>query len=445
MSKKMKFIVFLFSFIWIVSAQAQVTLSACLEASRNHSVQRKAAQQAYAESSLTTEQKRLYKKIQVGSSYEYRFNPIIPAQLVPVGQFNPIPTSETRAIQFGAPFQQSLGISAFQPLIQVQDKLAVQESEWKEASARFDLLQSQSDQDWEVVRTYAQLQFVQAQQKEAVQDTLRSFLSFQTVQARFKEGKVLKTDWNQSVLQHRANLLAWQKLGAAIRSEQIYLAYLTGWDWEDLRDQTLSTSFEWNALSPTILPADSLISYQKLGIEEELIQLSRQKDKALWVPSVGLQGYLGANQFSQTGNPFLANSWFGNSFIGLQVQIPLQAFGKNELKEKKWRVQQDLIQSKKQILIQDQQRDFQKVQNELSRIQAEMNWQTENLHLWTENVQIYQKRLSEGQVTPKDLILAETELQKNRDRLITLRQEWFLTWIQFNRLYGKLDQVMLKN
>jgi len=37
-------------------------------------------------------------------NYNYRYNAIIPTQIIPVGQFNPVPTDEKRPIKFGTPW-----------------------------------------------------------------------------------------------------------------------------------------------------------------------------------------------------------------------------------------------------------------------------------------------------------------------------------------------------
>ena len=44
-------------------------------------------------------------------SYDYRYNPIIPTQIIPVGQFSLIPTDEKKPINFGTEWQQNSGLA----------------------------------------------------------------------------------------------------------------------------------------------------------------------------------------------------------------------------------------------------------------------------------------------------------------------------------------------
>jgi outer membrane protein TolC len=66
--------------------------------------------------SLNIKQIRAKNLPQIVLAYDYLYNPIIRTNIVPVGQFSPIPTDETRAIKFGTKFNQMAGLQIMQPI-----------------------------------------------------------------------------------------------------------------------------------------------------------------------------------------------------------------------------------------------------------------------------------------------------------------------------------------
>ena len=40
-------------------------------------------------------------------------------------------------------------------------------------------------------------------------------------------------------------------------------------------------------------------------------------------PTIGFEGFLGANQYTDTFNPFLSDSWYGSSYLGLSLRFQI--------------------------------------------------------------------------------------------------------------------------
>jgi hypothetical protein len=56
--------------------------------------------------------------------------------------------------------------------------------------------------------------------------------------------------------------------------------------------------------------------------------LQTKSERSKRIPTIGFKGYLGANQFANTFNPITANTWFGLSYVGLDIKAPI-LFGEN--------------------------------------------------------------------------------------------------------------------
>ena len=110
----MKRILIIINLVISQTLMAQITLKECIETGL---VNQPNINRAKSDVLLTKLQSVAVKAAylpQISIAYDYRYNTIIPTQVVPVGQFNPIPTDETRGIQFGTPWQQNAGISVYQ-------------------------------------------------------------------------------------------------------------------------------------------------------------------------------------------------------------------------------------------------------------------------------------------------------------------------------------------
>jgi len=108
--------------------------------------------------------------------------------------------------------------------------------------------------------------------------------------------------------------------------EKLFLGYLTGIPVMEL----FEVSFDFSPLSTSRLDryttcraVDSIARIRELTLKEELLNQQIRSERNKYVPQVGFEGFLGANQYAQTFDPFLANSWYGNSYLGISLKMPL--------------------------------------------------------------------------------------------------------------------------
>jgi hypothetical protein len=113
----------------------------------------------------------------------------------------------------------------------------------------------------------------------------------------------LKTEWNTAKINHNNNLSAFQKAFSNLINEKIYLNYLTNISLEKLLadSYTLSTMF-WT--THRITPHLNQVLIFKILNKRTTAQSADSNEQTQYRPTLGVQGYIGANQYTQSINPF---------------------------------------------------------------------------------------------------------------------------------------------
>ncbi len=386
----------------ILTAQNKVIiLNDCIKDALINRINIKEANVAAAIAKLQTDEAISRFSPQISIAYDYRFNPIIPSQIVPVGQFNPIPNNETRAIQFGTKWQQNIGLSLYQPLLDFSIKSKISESKINETIKSLRLESEEELVINQVLKSFSNISVLSANLASFVKDTQRTALSMKLANDKYEEGKAFKVDVNKSKLLHNNAISALNQTVSQIIREKIFLAYLTArplsyyientFDFESLN--TL------NKISNAGFKMDSLTAVRELVWNDVLLDQKIISEKQKYIPTIGLQGYLGANQYSNNLNPFLKDSWFGNSYVGLNIKIPV-LLGENPMKK-------------------------------IAQYETEMQInQLENTALYEENISIVQERLQAGLTNLNELNNLELELQKESLNKVKLDSELRLKEIE---------------
>lgn len=427
------------------SALAQVTLKECVENGLANKATIKSANTEVVLASLKSIEAKGKYLPEISLAYEYRYNPIIATQVVPVGQFSPVPTDEIRGIRFGTNWQQNAGITLYQPIIDLTLKNRIKESKLNESLSNTDLKKAEEDLQFEIVKTYSNAINYSYQVDEAIADTLRSRESLSIVAARFREGKVLKTELNNSLVNHNNNLRTFKTATASLVNEKIYLHYLTGISLERLLDETLAEiPAQIFSASEGSLQIESTVDFQRLLLEEKLINQQIKTERKKYTPTIGLQGFIGANQFSQTFDPFLANSWYGSSYVGLSVKMPVFATDKSINADKQLKTQLAILNTKKDDLKAETNKELLQINTDIKSITEEISFIENNVMLLKENVALYRERLLNGQYAATELNVQEAELQKVLSQSKQLKEQLNKSFTERLNIIGALGAALQK-
>lgn len=282
-------------------------------------------------------------------------------EIIPVGQFNPIPADDKRPIKFGTPWQQNSGINLYQPIIDFSIKNRVAESRINEKLKNTDAVAAEKDLKMEVIKSFSNIWLMEEQLRSTELDTLRTSRTKELIIARFKEGKILKTGVNRTILNHNNALLN----------------YFT---------------------------ASSLLEQQQ------------KTERMKYTPSIGFEGFLGASQYADTFNPFLAGTWYGSSYAGLSLKFQILSGTSTRNKEKQLILETKGIKSRLEDEIELVNNTSLRIAEEIRQIGYQVDISKENILLLEENIFLNQIRFEKGQINAYDLLTDEIDLQKEMSK-----------------------------
>lgn len=381
---------------------------------------------------------------QLSLTYEYRYNPIISSQVIPIGQLSPTLSDEMRAVQFGTQWQQTAGINLTQPLVDFSIKSKIAESKLTEKVKQADMQLAEDELKYEVLRSFGKLFLYTKQLESAVVDTARTFKSYELIKSKFDERRVLKTDVNKALLNHNNALSSYKTAVSEQVKEKIYLSFLTTLPVSRLLDgpidfsPLLSSNF---SNTNQHIRFDDVSSIQQLSFKEALLQQQIQSEKYKYRPSLNFIGYLGANQYAEKFNPVMSNSWFGNSYIGLSLKIPL--LGENtRYKLKQLQTQVQGITHNRSETQHKLMKDYLQAGEDILKFKEQIELTTDNVTLMYENVILFQERFTAGQYNASDLNLQELDLLKEKNSLLKQQAELILKQIEQLNYSGNLNQFV---
>jgi outer membrane protein TolC len=375
-------------------------------------------------------------------SYNYRYNPIIPTQIIPLGQFSQIPTDEKRPIKFGTDWQQNSGLILYQPIIDFTIKNRVAESRINEKLRNTDAAAAERDLELEVLKSFTNIWLREEQLHSAELDTLRTSRTKELFILKSQEGRVLKTEVNKAILNHNNALSNYIAASSTLTREMIYMSFLTGITLENL----LEGKFDFSPLSEDLLRIsntdpllDSVLSVRSLVLRSELLEQQQQSERMKRTPTIGFEGFLGANQYTDSFNPFLEDSWYGSSYVGLNLKF--QILSQNSIKNKvqQLKLERTGIQSRINDEINSVRNKNLLLREEIRQIEYQTGLSEQNIRLYEENLLLNQDRLDKGQINAYDLITDEIDYQKELTRFNEKRAELVYKQIELINNSGALS------
>ena len=382
---------------------------------------------------------------QLTLNYEYKYNPIIATQVIPTGQLLPDPTEEYRAIKFGMTWQQNAGLTLYQPMLDFTIQSKLNESRINEQVKRAGYEVSEDGLKYDVLRSFANIYLYLQQLAEAVVDSARTSSSLTTIQDKFNEGKILKPDLNKAILNHNNAKASYRKAMSEVLKEKIFLGYLSGISLAEL----FEGHFDFAPLASSNLDryttsraVDSIARIRELTLKENLLNQQIRSERNKYVPQVGLEGFLGGNQYSQTFDPFLANSWYGNSYLGISLKMPLMPGESTSSKVKQLKEQTKITRSDKEDLISQMKKDYLVAGADIAEAKEDIITAKANVELMSENFVIYKERFEAGKIDAGDLNLQELDLQKETANLAKLKATLMTRQVERLNAAGNLNPFL---
>lgn len=381
---------------------------------------------------------------QLSLAYEYRYNPVIASQVIPIGQLSPTPSDEMRAVQFGTKWQQTAGLNLTQPLVDFSIKSKISESRINEKVKQADQQIAEDELKYEVLRSFGKLLIYTQQLESAVIDTARTFKSYELIKDKFEERRVLKTDVNKAILNHNNAVSSYKTAVSELVKEKIYLSFLTSIPVTSLLDSPIDfTPLLSDNLSAPIedVHFDKVASVQQLNFKQELLKEQIKSEKHKYRPSLNFIGYMGANQYAEKFDPVMSNSWFGNSYVGLSLKMPLTGentrYKVRQLQTQIQGIDHNRLETENKLM-----KDYLQAGEDIRKYKEQIDLTQNNVTLMDENVVIFQERFKAGQYNANDLNLQELDLLKEKNALLKLQADLVLKKIEKLNFSGNLNEYI---
>jgi outer membrane protein TolC len=387
----------------------------------------------------------LYKKYwpQVSLEYTYLYNPILQTSIMPIGIFNSAyPADATMSVRFGTTWSQTAGATVIQPLIDLSISRRINEAKLQERVTAASQAQSEYELAYTIAQTYIEISLQESKIKSAIADTNRTFISYKLLNNKFVEKRLLKSDLNKSLINHNNAVQQLMDDLSGLIEDKVYLLFLTGETAIEKSDFVTDTSFlrHYNLTVSGPPPATEAIpELLQLELQAQLTGIQAKSEKAKRLPTLGMKGFIGANQYTNNFNPTESNTWFGLSYVGLDLKLPL-LFGENVQKNiQVLRLQSTQYTQQKEDKSALYAKDAYTSRLKMKRVLLQLKTQEENLALSVESIAITQARVSEGQESASTLNLDEASLQSLKAAYEMNKKQLWNNWLDYLKASGQLD------
>lgn len=382
---------------------------------------------------------------QVSAGYSYRYNFISPSQIIPVGLFFPVPTDEKRAVQFGTDWQQSAGISLYMPFLDFFLVNRIKEAGINEKIKNVSLKAAEEELTAEVIKSYLSVHSKEMILKSAIEDTARTYNIKKLMTCRFNEGKVMKTDLNDAEISHRRAVDHYNSSFTNLLKEKLYLGFLTGISTEEILEYRFDFSFvgrpEIFSLHETS-NTDSLYYLEQYRLQTELAGKQLMTEKGRLMPVVGLEAFAGGNQYTDRFEPFNTGRWYGSSYAGVTVRIPVAG---GDLSGNRIR-QLRLEEKSRELRYNDELRNVISrnllMNIEIRQMEQKLNDEGHVLRLYGENLALYDSRFEKGQMSAGDLINYTFEYQSEKVKYESLKADLLIKKVEAVKNTGNLKALV---
>lgn len=373
----------------------------------------------------------------VSAEYSYRYNAIVPTSVMPASVFNPNATEKNIAFRMGTDFTQRAGISLEQSVFNASFSRLINEAKLGEELAGLTNKDAEMTIAYETAKAYLNILVTQQQVQQSVSDTARTYVTLQIVQQKFNNQRALKSDVNEARVAHNNNIQVFRNKSSTLLVQKQFLLYLTGNGFEQADAMKVAPYlFTENISAVSDETLHQLPQIALLETNNKLLDAKAATERAKHLPTFGFVGFLGSDQYADKLNPFQSGTWFGNSYVGINLKIPI-LFGENTTK----RIGQ--------LKLQQQQNNFQ-IDEYINKLkydaiaalehyrntQSKIEMLEENINLTQESLTIFTERFQNDQLNAYDLNTKELLLQKMKGELAQQQQEKVSFWLDWLKATG---------
>jgi outer membrane protein TolC len=181
---------------------------------------------------------------------------------------------------------------------------------------------------------------------------------------------------------------------------------------------------------------------KSLRLRAELLEQQQQSEKMKKTPTIGFEGFLGANQYTDNFNPFLSGSWYGSSYLGLSLRFQILSGSSSKNKVNQLKLEEKGLKSRLEEEMNSVSNKSLLLTEEINQIEYQAGLSKQNIALYEENFSLNQDRFDKGQINAYDLLTDEIDFQKELSKFNEKRAELVYKQIELINNEGALSSFI---
>jgi outer membrane protein len=433
-----------FSIVLIISAQAQeykLSLSEAIETGLKNKIALK-NQQLTVNLAENEEAKTRTKNLpQVTASFDARVNTQLQTQVISPEAAGGSATADPIRAQFGTKYYNVLALNAnqniFNPNVRYDKKINSARTELEKLNLEkneTDAILSISEAYWDAAFKKVKWETSQLNYQVARDKLLRG-------QTQFNNGTKLKIDLDKEKLDERT---AWQSHRNDSSQYQLALRFLAN----ELNLPSTATP-ELTELTDKGDGADLSVAESSIANRVEvrterqqlsIYELSKEKQKALYLPTVSLYANYTVQQFNNTFDPTDGKFWTPYNYLGVRVEIPVfdGLLKQKSKKEFEYRIEQsnnNIAQLNQQINY-----EIQSAQWEYENAESNYALASENYTIAKEILKTDLVRLEAGTILPVEAKNSEYAMLTAQTNYLNGLYQYMLARLRLQKALGVVSR-----
>jgi outer membrane protein len=366
----------------------------------------------------------------------------LPVSIIPKDAFAPGQPAAPMAVSFTPKYNATAGVTLKQSLFDGQVFVGLKARNTALDYSRKEIDLAVENISVNVYKVYYQLLVSRTQVMLLDADIERAQKLLNDSRVMNQNGFAEKLDVDKAQVQLANLQTSKQNTETTITNGYLSLKYLIGIPAAD--SVVLTTQFKEEDLSGGIpvelqYRYEDRYDYQSLQISEKLGQYDIKRYKAVYFPTVDLNGAYFKNAYNNTYD-FLTTggNWYSNSYLGIQINVPIfSGFSKNANLQKA-KLNYSLITEQMENLKQNIDLEVRQARNNFLNAMKTMNNQKENSKLAESVYNQTKKKFESGLASNTDVTNAQTDLIQAQTNFINALYNSIIAKVDYLKAIGKI-------
>lgn len=352
-----------------------------------------------------------WKKIpQVYTKYDIRSNLIIPTTPVPARAFDPAASENVLLpLKFASRWSSNIGLNAHYDLFNPQTRGAVREAEHQTLISTVEAAISASDLQFAINLDYVACIIAGKQVVMAALDTAIMTRILSVTSDRYKAGRSTDADINNAMANKNRSVSDYFRAENILAQAGARLLTDLGLDpaQSELPILTDSIPVLMTLFAKDVHNAPEPLHLQRIAHQQALSEIRLQNTRDGFLPTVSLNGFLGANYYDNGFNIFNESHWYGNSYLGLSVTIPITQ-GLDRIKKADV-LKLQILADRNRYLTEQNQHNFEvsQARNDYLFRKRDLDLMEQSMELASKNFKLSLDQFKEGRVMVSELSTSE--------------------------------------